>query len=145
MGLHHGDNNTVIFKHVDFRFGRRLDLEAICRAAGIDNVDVIDPRDLQATQASLEKAMAADRPSVIIAQCACVLLSRERNQPFSIDEEACVQCGVCLRIGCPAISAPEVGGSGRPQPFIDTSLCVGCALCAQACPKDAISRVEHDG
>lgn len=120
------------------RAGRRLDIPGICRAAGIPNVAVVNPRDLAATEAVLREAMASDEPWVIVAQYPCVLLTKERAAAFHIDEDLCVQCGLCLRIGCPAIGTRPTDDPKKPQPFIDADLCQGCALCVQTCPKEAI-------
>jgi len=70
--------------------------------------------------------------SVIIARHLCVLLTRERHPALRIDPERCVQCGVCLRLGCPAISKEE------DQVRMDPLLCVGCGMCAEVCPRDAV-------
>jgi len=125
--------------------GRRLDLPGICRAAGIPNVEVFDPRDLARTEELLRTAMASDEPWVLIARCPCVLISRERRPPYEVDAAACIRCGACLRIGCPAIAAEATDDPKRPQPVIDLAMCVGCGLCAQVCPKDAIGVAEGDG
>jgi Na+-translocating ferredoxin:NAD+ oxidoreductase subunit B len=43
-------------------------------------------------------------------------------------------------LGKPAIPVNPANGVERPRPlaFIDESLCIGCTLCMQACPVDAI-------
>ena len=114
----------------------RLSLEGICRATGVDMVTVVDPVDLPALEQALRDALAHERPAVIIARRPCVLISRDRRPPYQIDENTCIQCGLCLRLGCPAI------GVDQGQPWIDAELCVGCGLCAQVCPTNAIRNVD---
>jgi heterodisulfide reductase subunit A-like polyferredoxin len=57
--------------------------------------------------------------------------------------ERCLSCGQCARcnncidnFGCPAIYMRD----GRV--YIDEVLCVGCGICAQLCPNDAIHPME---
>ena len=55
----------------------------------------------------------------------------------------CKACGVCLKIGCPAI---EVGDSDPDDPKlrktrINPVLCVGCGMCVQLCKFGAIGEV----
>jgi indolepyruvate ferredoxin oxidoreductase alpha subunit len=78
--------------------------------------------------------MDHEGPAVVIARRPCVLLSRQHDEAYHIDTDTCVRCGICVRLGCPAIGVEE----GQPQ--IDPALCTGCSLCAQACPKQAISQ-----
>jgi indolepyruvate ferredoxin oxidoreductase alpha subunit len=117
--------------------GGKVDLEALCRATGIPNVRRFDPRNLEETEQVIRTAVESDEPWVIIATHPCVLITRERGEVRKIDVETCIQCGACLRIGCPAIAA-EKREDGKLQPIIDASLCTGCSLCEQVCPKDAI-------
>lgn len=99
-------------------------------------VTVVDPVDLPALEQALRNALAHEGPAVIITRRPCVLIHRDRRPPYQIDEDTCIQCGLCLRLGCPAI------GVDQGQPWIDAELCVGCGLCAQVCPTNAIRNVD---
>lgn len=110
-----------------------IDVEKLCEALGVERVRTVDPHDLAATETAIREEIEAEGVSVIVARAPCALLVREREEPFAVDDEACTACGVCLKIGCPAIAKDEDG-----KAFIDTTLCVGCADCVQVCRFDAI-------
>ncbi len=71
--------------------------------------------------------------SVVVFRRPCVLLERHREPAFRVTD-GCRACGVCVSLGCPAISRdPETGVAA-----IDPELCIGCGVCAQYCPFGAI-------
>jgi indolepyruvate ferredoxin oxidoreductase alpha subunit len=123
----------------------RLDLEALARAIGIDDVQVVDPYDLEATEVAIRRATANPAPSVIIARRECVLLRKgERKAPLTVDPDLCRRCGVCFLTGCPAIEgvADEEDARGRRRPVINPLLCGGCEVCSQVCQFGAIKATD---
>ncbi len=111
----------------------KVDLEALCRALGINRVRVVDPYDLAACETAIKEELAAAEPSVIISRRPCVLLKSVKPQPpLAIDPDKCRSCKKCMGLGCPAISMKD----GKAH--IDTTLCVGCGVCAGLCPFGAI-------
>jgi indolepyruvate ferredoxin oxidoreductase alpha subunit len=55
---------------------KKLILEDLCRACGADNVDVVDPKNLEEFRTILEKRVNEDALSVIISRHPCKLLRR---------------------------------------------------------------------
>ena len=111
----------------------KVDLEALCRALGINRVRVVDPYDLKACEDAVLEELAAPEPSVIISRRPCVLLKYVKAKPaLHIEADTCRGCRKCMKLGCPAISFRE--GKAR----IDATLCVGCGVCGQLCAFSAI-------
>ena len=111
----------------------KIDLEALCRAVGIRRVRVVDPNDLKQCETAIKEELAAPEPSVVISRRPCALLKYVKHPgPIAVDEEKCVGCRSCMRIGCPSISIRE------GKAVIDATQCVGCGVCKQLCGPGAI-------
>ncbi len=110
-----------------------IDVKALCASLGIAHVVEADPHDLAETERVLREETAREDLSVVVFKSPCALLVGQMGPLVAVDEEACTACGVCVRLGCPAIGTGE---DGIAQ--IDVSLCVGCGDCVQVCKFDAI-------
>jgi indolepyruvate ferredoxin oxidoreductase alpha subunit len=115
---------------------------------GVEHTYRVDPYDLEATETALRAALKVDGPAVVVAERACALLPEARAgwTALEVDAEVCNGCGLCFRIGCPAVlRSDEVDPkSGRRLAEIDPLLCTGCAICAQVCARGAIEAPQVD-
>ena len=83
--------------------------------------------------------MAADEPSVIIAEAPCVIRAKKMfSKPYYVDPEKCIKCGMCHKVGCPAIEKDE-----NEKTKINELLCIGCDICRQVCKPKAIQAPEN--
>ena len=114
----------------------KIDLESLCRAVGINRVRVVDPYNLKQCDEAIKEELAAKEPSVIISRRPCALLKTVKHKaPLVVDQDKCVGCKACMKIGCPAISI--VGGKAK----VDATQCVGCGVCEQLCKLGALKEV----
>jgi len=134
---------------------RELDLPALGRALGIENVRVINPLDLKETRAVMKEELEREGPSLVVAQSPCALLLSKKGgeeKAFQVDMDVCTGCKVCLGLGCPAISWRKFDGELEKKitkktkkqegiSVIDQDLCNGCTLCSQVCKIGAIKEV----
>ncbi|HNS09816.1 MAG TPA: indolepyruvate ferredoxin oxidoreductase subunit alpha [Candidatus Ozemobacteraceae bacterium] len=119
-----------------------LDFAAMCRACGISNVHTVDPFDLKLLESTLKEALNDSEPSVIITRRPCFLLKnyKPRVRLVSINRDKCVKCGMCWKLGCPAIEVNPDDG----KTVINSALCVHCGLCAAVCRPGAITQAKEE-
>ena len=123
--------------------GKAITLEKAVAGCGVDFIEIVDPYDIKAMSASLKKATKYVKDpeggiAVIIARHPCVIAYRENAIPKKIKvtiTDDCVECNFCLdRFECPALFKDEELG----RVAVDQTLCVGCGVCLDICPKGAI-------
>ena len=115
-----------------------VDLLALCKAIGVEDVTEINAFDVEALEKKIKESVNADKLTVIIAKAPCALLKGQKfTQVCVVSEEKCRHCNMCMKIGCPAISKQNGGIK------INASMCNGCGLCQSYCKFGAIERVER--
>jgi indolepyruvate ferredoxin oxidoreductase alpha subunit len=78
---------------------------------------------------------------VVITSRPCLLIKKaKRSAPLFVDKEKCTGCGLCLKLGCPAIETEEDGGKRKAK--INAAMCTGCNVCAQVCRFKAFGGTE---
>lgn len=102
---------------------------------------------------TLSAPSLADRIEDLLPQTQCTKCGYPACRPYaeaiadgSANYNQCPPGGaegvarIAALLGKPVIPINPVNGAERPRPvaFIDESACIGCTLCIQACPVDAI-------
>lgn len=116
-----------------------IDLAELCRTIGVPNVIEVNAFDTALLEKTVKESVASDELTVIITKAPCVLLKGQKfPNVCKANPEACKKCGMCLKIGCPAITKNEDGTIK-----IDQTMCNGCGLCKSYCKFNAIETVER--
>ena len=114
-----------------------IDIEKLVRGIGVKYVEEVDPYDVKAATKAMKGALEHDGVAVIISKCPCPLELKKRKmlevKRCEVDQSKCIRCYTCLKmIACPSLikrgDAVEV----------DPTQCIGCGMCANVCPKNAI-------
>ncbi len=114
-----------------------IDVEAIVKSIGVGFIETVDPYDVKKAVDVMKRANEYDGVSVVISKCPCPLeLKKEKKlvpKTCEVDQSKCVQCMTCLKmIACPALIKKD------GTVAVDETQCIGCGMCANVCPKDAI-------
>ncbi len=113
---------------LDHHEAPRIDIAAIAKAVGVEDVRSLDTYDLLDAWRTLDDAARSDHPTVVIAEKPCVLKEKITfGDGVVIDPEKCTDCHACTRLGCPAIEESD----GRLA--INSLQCNGCTQCQQLC------------
>jgi len=129
----------------------RIELEPLVRALGVRHVKSVAGYDVKAIEKALKEYVKLDEPTVLVVEEPCALMPDVRKHwlPLEVLEEKCNGCTLCFRIGCPAILKSEEldEKTQRPKALIDAGMCTGCEVCAEICPREAITfrPVEMEG
>ncbi len=115
----------------------KVDLEALVRGIGVKKMSVVDAFNVDLLQATIKTSIDSGESAVVIARGDCPLNVGATPKPLVIDREACVNCHLCLGVGCPAISLVD----GKPE-IVESCLGARCRVCAQICPEKAIVEVK---
>ena len=116
-----------------------VSIEAIFQAIGYEKIITVDPQDLDAMKQAVKDAKHSKVPTAMVVRRPCVLIKRIQREPAlcQVDRERCRSCKRCLSVGCPAVFFVD------GKSWIDPDLCVGCTVCMQVCPFDAILKVSE--
>ncbi len=115
-----------------------INLVDLCKAIGVKKVIEVNAFDVVELEKVIKQAVNGDELTVIIAKAPCALLKGQKF-PYKCVAipEKCKKCGMCLKIGCPAITKQSDGTIK-----IDETMCNGCGLCMSYCKFGAIEKVE---
>jgi len=120
-------------------------LEDISKSCGVEFVGATDPFNVKKTIEVFKQAREHKGTAVVISRQECIITARRRGirlTPFTVDPDECQGCKACISFGCPASSFIESTEEGQKGKAVIGELCVGCGVCAQVCPFDAIKEVS---
>jgi indolepyruvate ferredoxin oxidoreductase alpha subunit len=128
-----------------WRQGKKVPIENLCRAIGIEFVEIVDSYDVKNSVDIFRRALEFDGLSVVISRRECALYGdrnkRRRGEPiipFYVDKNTCKRAYMCLgTFYCPAYDIDE-----DRQPRISREMCDGCSVCSKLCPYSSIKRAE---
>ena len=119
------------------------EIDAVAKACGYKKVVTVPAEDIAQLEKVLADAMDGDEPALVIAYAPCRIAAKLTKEGLcEVDDSKCKACGMCFKMGCPAMTRGKEIRKGAFQMKIDSSLCAGCTQCSQVCKFGAIKRVK---
>jgi len=121
----------------------QISIEDLVRGCGVKDVHVVNPSKLKKTMEAIKAAKKYDGVSVIISKELCPLFAKatgqfKKSRPFFVNRNKCKNHRDCINLlACPAMYLEG------EQVEINKNLCIGCSVCAQVCPENAILRLKE--
>jgi indolepyruvate ferredoxin oxidoreductase alpha subunit len=136
----HQDHPGLDWAVTKERPAKKVDIESLVKAIGVDKVKVVNAFNIEDVEAGLKECLDYEGPSVLITRGECVFVSADPQPPYHVDLEECVACQLCFKVGCPAIglSVEKNPKNNKFKSHIEPTLCTGCDVCRQVCPTGAI-------
>lgn len=139
-----GGQNSASSGHYTDQADMDVDMEALIRTMGFDQVRSLDQFEYKATEKTINEAIKHDGLSILITTRPCALNFKIKETPFYVDPEVCIGCRTCVKTNCPPIIMKAYQGMDKLKSSIDRDMCVGCSVCAQVCPVGAIKRTGEE-
>ncbi len=116
----------------------QLSIESMVRGCGVEHVQVVNPLQVKKSIEAAKVSKDFDGISVIISKELCPLYARaikkaKKARPFYVNQDKCKQHLDCINLlACPAMYIDD------GKTMINEVFCIGCTVCAQVCPENAI-------
>jgi len=137
----HQPNPGVDMEKMNLKGYNRISIENLVRSLGVEHVTLVKPFKVKKSIAAIKEALEFKGVSVVISQEPCALYAKSMKmlkvRPFRVTDK-CLNHRDCINeIACPSFFIED----NRVR--IDPDTCVGCAVCAQICPENAIVPVKE--
>ena len=118
----------------------RVNIENLVRSLGVEHVSIIKPFKVKKSIGIIKEALEYKGVSVIISQEPCALYAKSlkllKPRAFKVTDKCKDHKDCITTIACPSFYLED----GKVN--IDADTCVGCAVCAQICPENAITPLK---
>lgn len=119
--------------------GQDILIDDVLQSMGFHDIVRVDQFQYKEAAKTIGDAIKRPGIKVIITTRPCALHFKIREPHFYVDPTICIACRSCVRTNCPPLRMKQYDNIGLKS-SIDPDQCVGCSICAQVCPVNAIKR-----
>jgi indolepyruvate ferredoxin oxidoreductase, alpha subunit len=136
-GMTGGQENPGSGLSLQGAISKQVDMVALVKALGIENVAEFSAYDLEAAEAAIRLGLETPGPYVLVDKNPCVLRFRLKEPTRTVNPDKCTGCRLCLKAACVALGIKDTDDGPKVQ--IDPNICNGCGVCSQLCKFDAMT------
>lgn len=120
----------------------KVGIKTLIEAMGFERIKEVNQYEYKTTQKVFKEELAHEGLSIIIANGPCALKYNMEEPHFYVDPKICISCRSCIKTNCPPLRMIPYKGIEKLKSSIDKDMCVGCSICAQVCPVNAIKQFK---
>jgi indolepyruvate ferredoxin oxidoreductase alpha subunit len=129
------------------KYGEKYDMnvgiEGLVKEMGFKRVVSVDQFKYDEASKTIKEELKYEGLSIVITTRPCALNFKIKETPFYVNPKVCIGCRTCVKTNCPPIAMKKYKGIDDLKSSINTDMCVGCSICAQVCPVNAIKQVKE--
>lgn len=118
----------------------RVEIKSLLENIGFERVKEINQYQYKDAKKLIDAEIAHEGISIVVVNGPCALKFKLEEPHFYVDPNICIGCRSCIKTGCPPLRMIKYEGMEKLKSSIDSQMCVGCSVCAQVCPVNAIKQ-----
>lgn len=132
-GQHNGSSGRFNSKN-----DLKVSIKELLETIGFKDVQEINQYDYKNANEKINQAIESKGISIFILNGPCALKYKLNKPYYYVDPTICIGCRNCVHTGCPPIEMKKYENIEKLKSSIDKDMCLGCSVCAQVCPVNAI-------
>ncbi|QUH27064.1 4Fe-4S binding protein [Serpentinicella alkaliphila] len=116
----------------------KVGIKTLIESMGFDRVKEINQYDYKAATKLIKEEIDYDGISIVVANGPCALRYNIEQPYYYVEPHTCISCRSCIKTACPPLRMVKYEGIDKLKSSIDKDMCIGCSVCAQVCPVNAI-------